>query len=80
MKLIKRYKNRRLYDVEASRTITQAELAVIVKAGHDVKIIDSTTEKDISLEVLGRVMISETSGWDDIKESKELFIKLISIG
>ncbi|MFC1475121.1 polyhydroxyalkanoate synthesis regulator DNA-binding domain-containing protein [Candidatus Zixiibacteriota bacterium] len=80
MKLIKRYKNRRLYDVEASRTITQTELAAIVKAGHDVKIIDSTTEKDISLEVLGRVMISETSSWGDITESKELFIKLISIG
>lgn len=80
MKLIKRYKNRRLYDVESSRTITQTELASIVKAGHNVKIIDSTTDTDITLEVLGRVMISETSTWDDVKESKELFIKLISLG
>jgi len=80
MKIIKRYKNRRLYDVEASRTITQRELADIVKAGHEIKVIESSNEKDITLEVLGRVMISETSSWEDVKESKELFIKLISLG
>lgn len=80
MKLIKRYKNRRLYDVESSRTITQTELASIVKAGYDIKVIDSTTEEDITLKVLGKVMISETSTWEDVIDSKELLIKLISLG
>jgi polyhydroxyalkanoate synthesis repressor PhaR len=80
MKLIKRYKNRRLYDVDSSRTITQRELASIVRAGHDVTIIDSASGEDITLDVLGRVVISETSSWEDVKESKELFIKLISLG
>ena len=80
MKLIKRYKNRRLYDTETSRTITQVELAAIVKSGTDIQVIDTASGNDITLDVLGRVLISETSSWDDVKESKELLKKIISIG
>lgn len=80
MKLIKRYSNRRLYDTESSRTITQLELGSMVKSGVDVQIIDTASGNDITLEVLGRVLISETSSWQDVKESKELLKKIISIG
>lgn len=80
MKLIKRYKNRRLYDTESSRTITQIELAAMVKNGADIHVIENASGADITLEVLGRVLISETSSWNDVKESKELFRKIISIG
>jgi len=80
MRLIKRYKNRRLYDIENSRTITQMELALMVKQGHDIVVIDNATGVDITLEVLGRTMISETDNWEDKKDSKELLKKLILIG
>ena len=43
-RLIKRYRNRRLYDLQASRTITQADLAGMIKEGHRVKVVDSTTQ------------------------------------
>ncbi|UCG62414.1 MAG: phasin family protein [Candidatus Zixiibacteriota bacterium] len=80
MRIIKRHRNRRLYDCEESRTITQADLAAMVKGGADVKVIDNASGKDITLTVLGKVMLSEASSWDEIKESKELFRRIITIG
>ncbi len=80
MRIIKRHKNRRLYDTEESRVVTQDYLAELVKAGIDIKVIDNATGEDITLTVLGRVLLSEASTWDEIKESKELFRKIISLG
>jgi polyhydroxyalkanoate synthesis repressor PhaR len=80
MRVIKRYKNRRLYDTETSVTITQAELAEIVRNGADVKVVDTATRKDITMQVLGRVLLQEVRSWGDIQESKELFKEMISIG
>ncbi|NOY88357.1 MAG: hypothetical protein GXO93_03060 [FCB group bacterium] len=80
MKIIKRYNNRRLYDSEESKTITQKELASIIKRNIEVKIIDNATHKDITLPVLGQVMLKELSSWRDIKESKNILQKLIILG
>jgi polyhydroxyalkanoate synthesis repressor PhaR len=80
MKIIKRYRNRRLYDSEASRVITQSDLAAMVKDQVAFKVIDTATGEDVTLTVLGRVMLSETSSWENIKQSKELFSELISLG
>jgi len=60
--------------------ITQDFLAELVKAGIDIKVIDNATGEDITLTVLGRILLSEASTWDEIKESKELFRKIISLG
>jgi len=80
MRIIKRYRNRRLYDIETSRTITQAELAEMIKAGEDVKVITSDTRKDITMQVLGRVLLGETHRWRNVGESKELFREIIFKG
>ncbi len=80
MKIIKRYRNRRLYDSEASRVITQSDLAAMVKDQVAFKVIDTATGNDVTLAVLGRVMLSETSSWENIKQSKELFSELILLG
>jgi polyhydroxyalkanoate synthesis repressor PhaR len=80
MKVIKRYRNRRLYDQDESRTITQADLAALVKAGVEVKVIDVASGEDVTVAVLGRVLINETSSWQDVKESQDLFRKIISLG
>lgn len=80
MKLIKRYRNRRLYDTTTSRTITQFDLAKMIREGQQVEVVDSDTGKDITLEVLGRVLLAETSRWHDVKESKELLRHLILAG
>jgi polyhydroxyalkanoate synthesis repressor PhaR len=80
MRVIKRYSNRRLYDTEASRTLTQADLASLIKGGVQVRVVDSTTGKDISLMVLGRIVLAEASSWGDVKQSKELFTTIIELG
>ncbi|UCE25336.1 MAG: phasin family protein [Candidatus Zixiibacteriota bacterium] len=80
MRIIRRHKNRRLYDAEESRTVTQADLAELVKKGVEIKVVDNASGEDVTLAVLGRVMLSEAKSWDEIKESKELFRRIISLG
>jgi len=80
MRVIKRYSNRRLYDTETSRTLTQADLASLIKGGVEVRVVDSATGKDISLMVLGRIVLAEASSWGDVKQSKELFTTIIELG
>ncbi len=80
MRTIKRYKNRRLYDTQTSRTITQSEVAELIQEGVDIKVIDSATGGDITMPVLGRVLLSEATTWHDRKATKELLKEIISVG
>ena len=57
--LIKKYGNRRLYDTRQSRYITLEDLAGIVKAGATVQVIDSTTSKDLTRQVLMQVLLEQ---------------------
>lgn len=80
MRIIKRYSNRRLYDSELSRNVTHADLADMVKRGITLKVVDTASGNDVTLAVLGRVMLNETSSWKNMKLSKELLNEIISIG
>ena len=80
MKTIKRYKNRRLYDTESSRTITQFELARMIREGRQVRVIDSTTGEDITRDVLGRVLLAEAERWGSVSEVREMLRSLIYLG
>ncbi len=80
MRTIKRYKNRRLYDLEASRTLTQPELASLIKSGVEVRVIDSSTGEDITAAVLGKIVLAEAEEWGDVGQSQELFASIIKLG
>jgi len=80
MRIIKRYKNRRLYDTERKEYITHDDLRLIIKTGMPFKIIDSENEIDITLAVLSRLLTGEVRKWDDIKESKDVLIEVINRG
>ncbi len=80
MRIIKRYSNRRLYDTEQSRTIIQKQLAELVRDGIDVKIIDTVNGHDITMAVLGRIIINEAPKWSDKRQTTELFSKMIMLG
>jgi polyhydroxyalkanoate synthesis repressor PhaR len=71
VRIIKRYGNRRLYDTETSSTITQRDLAELVKKGLEIKVVEAGTGKDITDAVLGRLMLFETSRWKDGSDAKE---------
>lgn len=47
-RLIKRYGNRKLYDVEKSRYITLDGIRALVQAGVDVKVVDNRTGEDLT--------------------------------
>ncbi|KTD22202.1 putative Polyhydroxyalkanoate synthesis repressor PhaR [Legionella lansingensis] len=61
-RLIKKYKNRRLYDTEKSQYITVEELQHYVVQGLPFKVEDSTTGKDITNATLLQILVEMESG------------------
>jgi polyhydroxyalkanoate synthesis repressor PhaR len=80
MRIVKRYSNRRLYDTQASRTITQFDLACLIREGHQVQVVESSTGKDITVEVMGRIMVAETTRTSSVHDAKEFLRELIVTG
>lgn len=80
MRIIKRYANRRLYDTESSQTITQTDLSELVKKGIEIKVVEANSGKDITVPVLGRMAVDQTTHWKNGKSSKELFKAIIIQG
>ena len=48
IRLIKRYGNRKLYDVQMSRYITLDGIRALVQAGEDVKVVDNRSGEDLT--------------------------------
>ncbi len=66
MRLIKRYRNRRLYDTELKRAITMVDIKSYILQDIDLRIIDNATGRDITIAVLSGI-VGETAG--DFKKS-----------
>ena len=58
-KVIKRYTNRKLYDTVESRYVTLDEIAEMIKAGAEVKIIDNRTKVDLTSVTLAQIIFEE---------------------
>jgi polyhydroxyalkanoate synthesis repressor PhaR len=58
-RIIKRYQNRKLYDTEASVYVTLDDIAQMVKAGEDVKVVDNKTQKDLTSLTLTQIVFEE---------------------
>ncbi len=56
-RLIKRYANRKMYDTERSRYVTLTEVAELVRAGEDVKVIDNKTKDDLTEVTLTQALL-----------------------
>ena len=55
--IVKKYSNRRLYDTEQSRYITQEELAGKIRLGADVRVIDAATGGDLTQATLAQIIL-----------------------
>ncbi|MES9859358.1 MAG: polyhydroxyalkanoate synthesis repressor PhaR [Candidatus Thiodiazotropha sp. LLP2] len=61
-RIIKKYPNRRLYDTEQSKYITLTQLRQLIVGGELIKVIDSTTEDDITRSILLQIILESESG------------------
>ncbi len=57
MRIVKRYANRKLYDLTARCYITLEGVATLIQAGDDVRIVENDTGQDISTQVLAQVIM-----------------------
>jgi polyhydroxyalkanoate synthesis repressor PhaR len=58
-RVIKRYSNRKLYDVHARRYISLEELGGLVRGGETVQVVDNATGEDITSQTLTLVILEE---------------------
>lgn len=59
-RVIKRYANRKLYDVKNSRHISLAELAEVVRAGEQIRVTDKLGREDYTARILHQIIIDES--------------------
>jgi polyhydroxyalkanoate synthesis repressor PhaR len=65
-RIIKKYPNRRLYDTEESKYITLSQLRELIIQGAAIKVIDSTTEEDITRNILLQIILESESGGEPL--------------
>jgi polyhydroxyalkanoate synthesis repressor PhaR len=57
--LIKKYANRKLYDTRTSQYVTLDAIKDLVRAGHDIRVVDRDTGNDITQVVLSQIVLTE---------------------
>lgn len=57
--LIKRYPNRRLYDTSAGKYVNLGDIALAVRSGAEVKVVDSKTGEDLTRVILTQIIVED---------------------
>ena len=57
--LFKKYPNRRLYDTVKNTYVTLEDIADTLAEGHDIRVLDAKTEKDITKSILRQILIEK---------------------
>ncbi len=78
MKIIKKYKNRRLYDTEISQYITFEQLKSYIDEDINFKVIDSATENDITNSTLLQIIVEQEASANPFL-SKEILLNIIKL-
>jgi polyhydroxyalkanoate synthesis repressor PhaR len=55
-KIIKRYANRKLYDTERSCYVTLEDIAEMIKAGDEVRVVDNKSGEDLTTVTLAQII------------------------
>ncbi|MFT4569509.1 MAG: polyhydroxyalkanoate synthesis repressor PhaR [Hyphomicrobiaceae bacterium] len=58
-RIIKRYTNRKLYDTDQSRYVTLEDIAKLVRAGEDVRVIDNEAGEDLTAITFAQIILEE---------------------
>lgn len=59
MRLIKRYPNRKLYDIQEKRYVSLGDVAALIRAGEEVEILDHQSGEDLTAATLARILQRE---------------------
>ncbi len=59
IRIIRRYQNRKLYDTQASKYVTLEDIALMIKEGVDVKVVDNRTKKDLTGLTLTQIIFEQ---------------------
>lgn len=59
--IIKKYANRRLYDMQRSAYITLEDLCILVKRDIEFKVVDAKTNEDLTRSVLTQIIFEQES-------------------
>jgi len=73
MRTIRRYPNRKLYDVHARRYVTLQGIRDLVRAGERVQVVHSQTGDDLTKEVLSKIVLE-----GEMMKGGELSVALLS--
>lgn len=71
--IIKRHGNRRLYNTRTKAYISSEEIASLVREGTDIRVVDSTTDDDVTKAVLIQVILDEEKNKKTILPTEFLF-------
>jgi polyhydroxyalkanoate synthesis repressor PhaR len=74
MRLIKRYKNRRLYDTDTKSAVTLSDIASLIRDEKEFKVIESETGEDITGTTVIQVLLNVE------KRARKLGTMVASIG
>jgi polyhydroxyalkanoate synthesis repressor PhaR len=70
-RIVKRYANRKLYDTQRSRYVTLEQIAEMIRAGEDVRIVDNNSKEDLTAITLTQIIFEE--------EKKQSFLPLSAL-
>lgn len=57
--VIKKYPNRRLYDTSSGRYVNLNDVAVLIRKGADVQVVDDRTGEDLTRVVLTQIIVED---------------------
>jgi len=60
MRSIRRYTNRKLYDTQDSHYVTLAQLAVLIRAGDEIRVLEHATGEDLTAATMAQIIFEET--------------------
>jgi len=56
LRLIRKYPNRKFYDMEGKRYVALADISSLVRAGEEIQVVDSKNGQDITTLVLSQIL------------------------
>jgi polyhydroxyalkanoate synthesis repressor PhaR len=62
---IKRYANRKMYDVANSRYVSLGDLAEIIRSGESIRVTDKSGKEDFTAQVLRQVIMDQSKQSDE---------------